>query len=1449
VWTCHLDRLLNSSNPTVTVTVTGDTVGIADSGMLVVKVAVGGVPKPGYRLTWSSSDPAVATVDGVGRVRGLLRGSATITAELARTPFTAAPERGTGTVRVVVPRLTVAPGDTTITSAGDTVCLRWAARDARGTTLPGVNPDSIKLAVDADSTLRLIAGGCVVARKSGTKATVRAALDTVTVTAGVTVSQQIVRLAVHPDTIRASSVTATVQLHDSAFDRRDSLIASPVLAWTSDNAAVATVDATAQVTSRGNGATWVRLSGNGKTDSVFVVVRQVTRQVTVSPVVDTLRAAGARRTLRAVAHDALGQPIPDAAFSWTSLAPNTVQLVASGMDTATFQAVTEGGASVDARGTAGGNAADTLARLEVRFTLSSVTLAPKQPVFSHVGDTLRFTATGRDANGATISNPSVIWSSSDTSKIVIDSISGLATARDSGGALIRGRHDASVQDTTTASVRPPVLAANTATVLDSAVRGSTTPVVTTRNVQNLGSVNLGVKARHAQSSAWLTITPDTLTLMPNEIKSLQLSADPTGLVDGSYQDTVVLQSVGAAGTPKRIPVALLVYCPVVQIAPDTLVTSSLTPTSCRSRERPTSNADYYSFTGSVGDTISVAMSAGGMDSYLYLLNTAGTAVASNDDCSSFTRNACITEYPVPATGNYTIEATTFSTATGSYTLVLSRVAAPTAATGLTQRDPSGPIVVTTGSSNAVLGATGHDPNPHDTLRLQVEFRDAATSLGGAPTDSSAPAPNSGTGVALSVSVSGLLDGHSYHWRARACDQTRRCGPWTNFSPDPAFKVTFTGPVLTVAPASVRDSALVGSSTTVMHTLAISNMGSAGTFNWTATKLKSWLSLNPNSGSGNGNVTLTLNPTGLTAGTYQDTVVVTAAGALGSPDTTVVTFVIQQPVLVVSPASISHSANANTGVTFRDTLHISNSGTGPLNWMATKDSTWLTFDNAANGSAPSNLALTITPGTRPAGTYTAHVTITAPGATGNPATIPVTLTVYRPVLAVSPNSVTDSANVGTTATRSTTLNVTNTGSGTLTWSTAASPNASWLSIVPSAGSAPGSATLTLTPTGLTAGTYSTTVVVTSPVANNSPINVPVQFFIRQPVLSVTPGTVSDTATLGVSPTKTATLTVANGDGGALAWRDSAAQRSSWLGLSPGSASAPGTITVSLNPANLQAGTHNDTVIVTSPGAMSSPARVSVQFNILRPPELPTGLGQFKSDGTTTVPIGGVTNESVATFKATVTDLDAGNMLKIQVEAKPVGTTFTNIATATSVTAVATGSDATAMVSGLVDDVGYHWQVRTCDQNNRCSGWVSFGGNPETAADFYANPNPEPPAAPDQTKLGQFQSDGTTPISTGGHTGGLVSTSVTVVLTGSVTDPDPLGVGDSISLHVEVNGGGSTYPATGTTVLSGNVSSATVTVPTGILILPISYTWRAQACNQMGLCSAWVSHGGSPDFYAP
>ncbi|MGA8013216.1 MAG: hypothetical protein WB949_12380, partial [Candidatus Acidiferrales bacterium] len=65
--------------------------------------------------------------------------------------------------------------------------------------------------------------------------------------------------------------------------------------------------------------------------------------------------------------------------------------------------------------------------------------------------------------------------------------------------------------------------------------------------------------------------------------------------------------------------------------------------------------------------------------------------------------------------------------------------------------------------------------------------------------------------------------------------------------------------------------------------------------------------------------------------------------------------------------------------------------GVLPFMAASDSTWLTA-SPPNGSAPQLLTVTAILGTLTVGTYTGHITVTAPGAQGSPATITVTFVV-------------------------------------------------------------------------------------------------------------------------------------------------------------------------------------------------------------------------------------------------------------------------------------------------------------------------------------------------------------------------------------------------------------------------------------------------------------------------
>src|SRR5205085_8922579 len=117
----------------------------------------------------------------------------------------------------------------------------------------------------------------------------------------------------------------------------------------------------------------------------------------------------------------------------------------------------------------------------------------------------------------------------------------------------------------------------------------------------------------------------------------------------------------------------------------------------------------------------------------------------------------------------------------------------------------------------------------------------------------------------------------------------------------------------------------------------------------------------------------------------------------------------------------------------------------------------------------------------------------------------------------------------------------------------------------------------------------------------------------------------------------------------------------------------------------------------------------------PPAPPTDTAQFQSDGTTAVPVGGTAPGRSVIFKATVTDPNPGDQLRLEVEVKPVGTAFNGVVSATG-PSVASGAPATPVLAGLSDNTAYHWRARAVDQTSRASAWVSFGNNAESAADF-------------------------------------------------------------------------------------------------------------------------------------
>jgi BACON domain-containing protein len=99
-----------------------------------------------------------------------------------------------------------------------------------------------------------------------------------------------------------------------------------------------------------------------------------------------------------------------------------------------------------------------------------------------------------------------------------------------------------------------------------------------------------------------------------------------------------------------------------------------------------------------------------------------------------------------------------------------------------------------------------------------------------------------------------------------------------------------------------------------------------------------------------------------------------------------------PILSVSTMTVAFSAvQGSSSNPSPASIDVTNTGTGTLNFIAASDAAWLTV-SPPSGTAPQTLQLSAAVGTMVANTYTGHVTVTASGAQGSPATITVTFTV-------------------------------------------------------------------------------------------------------------------------------------------------------------------------------------------------------------------------------------------------------------------------------------------------------------------------------------------------------------------------------------------------------------------------------------------------------------------------
>ena len=370
------------------------------------------------------------------------------------------------------------------------------------------------------------------------------------------------------------------------------------------------------------------------------------------------------------------------------------------------------------------------------------------------------------------------------------------------------------------------------------------------------------------------------------------------------------------------------------------------------------------------------------------------------------------------------------------------------------------------------------------------------------------------------------------------------------------------------------------------------------------------------------ITVTVNPSvTLAAGTYSAEIVVKANTGIES---------VTIPVtLTIEPATASFFDTLPGQMTFSmqtsgadpppQAIEIRNAGVGTLSWTASASTSdggaWLKV-SAASGTAPYVLAASVVPGNLPgggllAGTFTGEIILDT---AGDRVTIPVTMVVgdavFRQVNALNFTKVAGGANPLPQF-----VEVESTGTNFAFNAVAVNANGgNWLTISPSVygccTATPQVITATVNPAvTLAAGTYTAEIIVKANTGGQSVV-VPVTLTIEPATVAFfddVPGAISFFQVTGGSAPGAQAFQVRNRGVGVLNWAaaTTTADGGNWLSISRASGTAPSTVSVSINPANLPGlgltpGIFNGQIILQAAGDRETiPVTVVVGANVFVP----------------------------------------------------------------------------------------------------------------------------------------------------------------------------------------------------------------------------------------------------------
>ena len=384
----------------------------------------------GRGVTWTSSNPTVATVAATGNVTAVGSGSVTIQASVegrtasANISVASPPPAPVATVVVTLANGALNVGQTTQASA--------VLKDASGNTLTG---RTITWSSLSDAVASVSASGLVTAKGAGTVA-IMAQSEGKSGTASLTVNtpppSSVAQVQLDVPT-QDLAVGATVQSVVTLLDAQGNVLTGRTVTYSTDNPTILGVSATGLLTGIAAGTTNVRVSSGGISASKSIRVLSATSSpVLASIVVQAPTGAltvGQSVQATAVAKDQNQQSM-SASFTWTTSAPSVATVSSNGLVT----------------GVGAGSVNITAASSGITGTKSFTITAPSPAAVANVtvalipnsvstGATSQAIVTLKDASGNVLTGRQVTFSSSSSSVATVTS-SGLVTAVAAGTAMI-----------------------------------------------------------------------------------------------------------------------------------------------------------------------------------------------------------------------------------------------------------------------------------------------------------------------------------------------------------------------------------------------------------------------------------------------------------------------------------------------------------------------------------------------------------------------------------------------------------------------------------------------------------------------------------------------------------------------------------------------------------------------------------------------------------------------------------------------------------------------------------------------------------------------------------------------------------------------------------------------------------------------------------------------------